>query len=423
MSQQPQRPDRARVVLVGAFDTKAEPMAVLHRELSGRGCAVHRIDFGLDAGSREVETTAETVAGLAGTTVADARARGRAGGLDLMADGVRRRLNELHTAGEVDAVLWAGGSGAGTVFGLTAPVLPFGVPKVVVSTIAAGDTRGYLQGMDALFFYPVVDVEGDNPVLRSVLRRAASATAALAADHAADHASDHAAGAGRRTAGTRPLSVAATMFGITTPGVTAARRLLEERGVEVTVFHANGTGGASLERLVAEGRFDAVLDLTTTELADHVAGGTLSAGPGRLTAAAAAGVPQVVVPGALDTVNFGGPASVPDRFAGRVLHRHNANVTLMRSDADDNAALGALVAERASAAPETTAVVLPLGGFSQLDAPGQPFWSPQADEAFRRALVDHLDPGVRLVESALHVNDEAFAALLVEELLALVGPR
>jgi len=409
------RPDLPRVVLVGAFDTKPEPMAMLHRELVGRGCAVHRVDFGLADGPREAETSAEEVARLAGTTVAGARAQGRAAGLDVMADGVRRRLLGLHAAGEVDAVLWAGGSGAGTVFGLTAPVLPFGVPKVLVSTIAAGDTRGYLQGTDALFFYPVVDVEGDNAVLRSVLRRAAVATAALAADHATT-------GVGEVT-GHRRLSVGATMFGITTAGTTVARRLLEQQGAEVTVFHANGTGGASLERLVAEGRFDAVLDLTTTELADHVAGGTLSAGAGRLTAAATAGVPQVVVPGALDTVNFGGPGTVPERFAGRLLHRHNANVTLMRSDVDDNAALGALVAGRLNAAPDTSTVVLPMGGFSQLDAPGQPFWSPEADAAFRSALVEHLDPGVRRVESELHVNDEGFAALLVEELLMLVGAR
>lgn len=411
----PHRRGRPRVVLVGALDTKPEPMSVLGDALTAHGCAVHRVDFGLAEGERHAETTAEAVAALACTTVADARARGRAGGLDLMADGVRRRLIELHQAGEVDAVLWAGGSGAGTVFGLTAPVLPFGVPKVLVSTIVAGDTRGYLQGMDALFFYPVVDVEGDNAILRSVLRRAASATAALAADRAAN--------CDATTADRSTLSVAATMFGITTSGVTAARRLLEQHGAEITVFHANGTGGSSLERLVAEGRFDAVLDLTTTELADHVAGGTLSAGPGRLTAAAAAGVPQVVVPGALDTINFGGPTTVPERFAARVLHRHNANVTLMRSDPAENAVLGALIAERINNAPDTSSVVLPMGGFSQLDAPGQPFWSPEADAAFRSALLQHLDDGVRVLESDLHVNDAAFAELLVEELLALVGSR
>lgn len=401
-----------RVVLVGAFDTKPEPLAMLHRELVGRGCEVHRIDFGLDGGDRPVETSATTVADLVGTSVEAARARGRAEALEVMAAGVRRRLAALVRADGVDAVVWAGGSGAGTVFAATAPALAFGLPKVLVSTIAAGDTRGYLQGTDSLLFYPVVDVEGDNAVLRSVLRRAASAATALARDHAAADGPDET---------TSALAVAATMFGITTPAVSAARRLLEEGGAEVTVFHANGTGGESMERLVLAGHFDAVLDLTTTELADLVAGGTLSAGESRLTAAAAAGIPQVVVPGALDCVNFGAPATVPERARGRVLHRHNAHVTLMRTDEDDNAVLGELVAERVNAAPGLSTLVLPLGGFSQLDGPGMPFWSPEADEAFRSALTSALDPGVRLVESELHVNDPEFAELLVRELMLLVG--
>lgn len=398
------------VVLVGAFDTKREPLDRLRAELATYGCSVHRVDFGVAPHESDGETAPEQLADLAGTTMAEVRASGRAGALDLMAIGVRRRLAQLHQGRQLDAVLFAGGSGAGTVFSAAATALPFGIPKVLVSTVVAGDTRGYLHGQDAVLFYPVADVEGDNSILRSVLARAAAATAALA------RVALPGAGSGAAT-----TTVAATMFGITTPCVAQARALLEARGMELVAFHANGTGGATLERLVGEGRFDAVLDITTTELADLVAGGTLSAGESRLTAAARHGVPQVIVPGALDTVNFGAPDTVPAALRGRRLHAHNPHVTLMRTDVQESARLGELVGKRANLAPETTTVVLPLGGLSELDQPGMPFWWPEADEAFRVSLTATLDPAVRLVESPGHVNAPELAEVLVTELARLLG--
>ncbi len=395
------------VVVVGAFDTKREALDLLCSELRHRDCRVHRVDFGVAPHETEAETTPDALVSAVGTTLQDVRTAGRAGALDIMAEAVGLELARLHGSGGVDGVVVAGGSGAGTVFGSAASELPFGVAKVLVSTVVAGDTRGYLQGMDAVLLYPVVDVEGLNTVLRDVLRRAAVVTAAMA------HA-----GNGSAAGGDGP-HVAMTMFGITTPCVSAARRLLEAEGAQVSVFHANGTGGASLERLVAQGRIDAVLDVTTTELADLVASGTLSAGADRLTAAAAKGIPQVVVPGAVDTVNFGARETVPERFEHRRLHRHNDHVTLMRSDPEENAQLGALIAARVNAAPGTSAVVLPMGGFSELDAPDMPFWWPEADAAFRDALLEHLDPGVRVVESPLHINHPELAEVLVSELTAV----
>ncbi len=395
------------VVVAGAFDTKREALDLLCALVRERGCRVHRMDFGVAAHASDAETTPEGLAAVAGVALEEVRRSGRDRALDTMGAAVGTELARLHAAGEVDAFVVAGGSGAGTVFGLSGPRLPFGVPKVLVSTVVAGDTRGYLQGTDALLLYPVVDVEGLNAILRDVLRRAAVATAALAwagTEPPADPSGPH---------------IAMTMFGITTRCVSAARERLEADGAEVSVFHANGTGGATLERLVAQGRIDAVLDVTTTELADLVAGGTLSAGPDRLSAAAAAGVPQVVVPGALDTVNFGPPESVPERFADRRLHRHNDHVTLMRSDPAENAELGRLVAARVNAAPQTTTVVLPMGGFSELDVPGMPFWWPEADASLRDALLADLDPAVRLVESPLDINHPDFAQLLVRELASV----
>ena len=396
------------VVLVGAYDTKPEPLHLLRRELERLGCRVHSVDFGLDAHDSLCETTADDVALRAGTSQAAARALGRGPGLEEMARGVRRRLADLLEDHACDAVLFAGGSGAGTVFAASATVLPFGVGKVLVSTVVAGDTRPYLQGLDALLFHPVVDIEGDNALLEDVLVRAAAATAGLAA-----------AARSPRTRRDR-FCVAATMFGITTPCVSAVRHLLEARGVELVSFHANGTGGATLEKLVDEGRFDAVLDITTTELADLVAGGTLSAGESRLTAAAQAGVPQVVLPGALDTVNFGPPGTVPAELRDRRLHSHNPHVTLMRTDVAESDALGRMLGERANLAPATTTVVLPLGGLSELDRPDGPFWWPEADEALREGLLATLRADVRLVESPLHVNDPALAQLVVDELDALL---
>lgn len=396
-----------RVVLVGAHDTKAEPLALLRAELVRHGCAVHRVDFATTAHDVGCETSAEDVAAAAGTTVAAAHASGRGEAVATMAEGVRRVLLALQDDGPVDAVVLCGGSGAGTVFAAAAPALPFGATKVLVSTVVAGDTRPYLQGLDALLFHPVVDVEGANGLLTDVLRRAAAATAGAARESATARATP---------ADDATHLVAVTMFGITTPCVSAVRHLLAARGSQAVAFHANGTGGATMERLVEQGRFGAVLDVTTTELADLVAGGTLSAGASRLTAAARAGLPQVVVPGALDTANFGPPDTVPERLRDRRFHAHNPHVTLMRTDVDENRELGRLVADRASTAPATTTVVLPMGGFSELDRPDGPFWWPEADEAFRTALVEGLHPGVRLVESDLHVNDPALARSLVDEL-------
>lgn len=392
------------VAVVGAYDTKAEPLDQLGDLLRQEGCAVHRMDFGAHSERADVETTAETLA----KTVEGLTRPGvdRAGHLEVMGEAVGLQLRELLGADGIDAVLFAGGSGAATVFAAAAASLPFGVPKVLVSTIVAGDTRPYLRGLDALLFYPVVDVEGDNRLLRSVLARAAVATAALARQSwRSDPAPVHDTG------------VAMTMFGITTPCVSAARRALQTSGHEVLTFHANGTGGAAMERLIREGECHAVLDVTTTELADHIVGGALSAGESRLTAAADKSVPQVLVPGAMDTVNYGPLSSVPSHYRGRVLHAHNPHVTLMRTTAEECRELGALLAERAGRAPATTTVAIPRGGLSELDQPGRDFWDPEADAALFDALQVGLDRDARLVESPFHINDPRFADLLVDELV------
>jgi uncharacterized protein (UPF0261 family) len=291
-------------------------------------------------------------------------------------------------------------------------VLPFGVPKVMVSTLASGQTRPYVGGSDIVMVYPVADLAGLNRLTRVALTNAALALAGMVRLPRPELAA----------AADRPL-VAATMFGVTTPCVDRARQALEARGVEVLVFHATGVGGEAMEGLVRDGQVAGVLDLTTTELADELVGGTLSAGPDRLEAAGRRGIAQVVSVGALDMVNFGPAATVPERFAGRRLHAHNPSVTLMRTTAEENARLGARMAEVLGRARGSVVVLVPARGVSALDAPGQPFYDPEADGALFEALTSGLSgrPHVRVEVRDEHINDPTFAEAAASALLELIG--
>jgi uncharacterized protein (UPF0261 family) len=290
--------------------------------------------------------------------------------------------------------------------------LPFGVPKLMVSTLASGQVRQYVGVRDVLMMHSVVDISGLNRISRRVLSNAAWAMIGMI-------------GQGERgtdvpQAGEEKPLVTATMFGVTTPCVEAARRAVEEQGYEVLVFHATGTGGQTMESFIADGLIRGVLDLTTTELADELVGGILTAGRDRLTAAALKGVPQVISLGALDMVNFGPPETVPEKFRGRRFYQHNPTVTLMRTTPDENDRLGKEIAEKASAARGPTAVLVPLRGVSAIDAEGKPFWWPEADAALFGSLRLWLSPHVELIELDLHINDPAFAAAASQTLLRLL---
>jgi uncharacterized protein (UPF0261 family) len=214
--------------------------------------------------------------------------------------------------------------------------------------------------------------------------------------------------------------LAATMFGVTTPCVNSVRERLEAAGFEVLVFHATGTGGQAMERLIRDGLIRGVVDVTTTELADELVGGVLSAGPHRLEIAGQLGIPQVISVGALDMVNFGPPDSVPERFHERTFYRHNPTVTLMRTTAEENARLGRIIAEKANAARGPVSIVLPLRGVSAIDAAGQPFYNPEADAALFEALRRHANK-VKIIEMDAHINDPEFAARMVAELLSMLN--
>src|SRR4051794_8357889 len=316
-------------------------------------------------------------------------------------------VRRLYEEGRCDGILALGGSGGSAIATRAMRALPGGVPKLMVSTVASGDTRPYVGAVDVTMMYSVVDIAGVNSVSARIMSNAAGAIAGMV------------------TARVPPLEerplVAATMFGVTTPCVTRARERLEGLGYEGLVFHATGAGGRSRGALGGGGFLAGVLDATTTELADELVGGVLSAGPDRLEAAGAAGIPQVVSLGALDMVNFGPRESVPARFEGRNLYVHNPTVTLMRTTPEECAALGEEIARKLSAATGPVALFVPLGGISMIATPGGPFHDAAADEALFAAVRANVGGDVELVELPLDINDPAFADAMVAKLHSYLG--
>jgi uncharacterized protein (UPF0261 family) len=311
----------------------------------------------------------------------------------------------------VDGVAAIGGSGNSSIAARAMRELPVGVPKLIVSTVASGDTRPYVGAVDITMTYSVVDIAGINRISAQILANAAGAIAGMATATVP------------QSAGDRPL-IGATMFGVTTPCVTRARERLEELGYEVLVFHATGTGGQSFEALASGGYLAGALDITTTELADDLVGGVLSAGPDRLEAVGRAGVPQVVSLGALDMVNFGPRDTVPERFEGRSLYVHNPTVTLMRTTAEEMAELGRRIARKLNGAAGPTVLFVPLRGVSAIDVDGAPFRDAAADEALFAALREDIDESkVELVEVDADVNDPTFATAMADRLHELIGAR
>jgi uncharacterized protein (UPF0261 family) len=360
------------------------------------------------------EIPRERVFQAAGTTAEAVRRKGdRGAAVTLAAEGVAKLAVQLHRQGKVSGVMGLGGSAGTTIATAAMRALPVGVPKLVVSTLASGQVRPFVGTRDILMMYSVVDIAGLNRVSRLVLDNAAAAMAGMVAAHA---------DASERTQEmiVRPV-VAATMFGVTTPCVDAARAVLEAAGCEVLVFHATGSGGRTMEDLIHDGLVAGVLDITTTELADELAGGILSAGPDRLTAASAAGVPQVVSVGALDMVNFGPPDTVPEKYHNRRFHQHNPNVTLMRTTPEEMDRLGLEIANKVCASRGPTCLMLPLRGVSAIDREGGPFWWPEADTALFQSIRNAMYPQLECLEMDAHINDREFAEAAARKLLKLMG--
>jgi uncharacterized protein (UPF0261 family) len=397
------------VYLLATLDTKGAEAQWLCDELRRLEVSVKLIDTGcLGMPQVEADVPRAEVYAAAGVALHELQERADRGeAIAAAARGAAEFLRRLHEQGDVAGVLGIGGS-AGTTVGTAAMrALPLGVPKLMVSTLASGQVRHYVGDKDILMLNAVTDIAGINRVSRLVLGQAAHAMAGMVR-FATRSSSEH----------DRPL-IAATMFGVTTPCVNRAREILEGAGYEVLVFHATGSGGQAMESLLADGLIAGVLDITTTELADELVGGVLSAGPDRLTAAARCGVPQVVSVGALDMVNFHAPETVPAKFDGRKFYRHNASVTLMRTTSQENELLGREIGRKISQARGPAAVLFPLQGVSAIDRAGQPFDDPTARHSLLTALRGHLS-GVSLIELDHHINDPAFAEAAAEKLLSLI---
>lgn len=398
------------VCIVGTMDTKGIEFAFIKAQIESTGVSTCVINTGI-LGDPQLtpDISADEVAQAGGSSLQALRDEGdRGNSVTVMAQGAAALVTEKQAAGEIDGIISLGGS-AGTTIGTTAmQAVPVGVPKIMVSTLASGDTSPYVQSKDICMMYSVVDIAGINRLSRQILANAAGAIVGMVNVEAPAAATAD-----------NPL-IAATMFGVTTPCVTKAREILEDAGYEVLVFHATGTGGQAMEDLVKGGFLAGVLDATTTELADELVGGILSAGPDRLEAAGQAGLPQVVAPGALDMVNFGPPDTVPEQFSDRLFYQHNPTVTLMRTTAEETAELGRIMARKLSEAQGPTTVIIPTQGVSAIDKTGQPFDSPEARTAWVENLKAHIGDNVTVIEMDAHINDDAFAIKLVETLLASI---
>jgi len=400
----------ATVVLVGTLDTKGIEYGFLRDRLREADVDVLLVDAGVMGEPLvEPDVSREEVAGAAGVDHSElARAADRGAAVDAMGRGAAVVLTRLHGEGRLDGAAAVGGSGNSSIAAQAMRDLPVGVPKLIVSTVASGDTRPYVGAVDVTMMYSVVDISGINQISAQILANAAGAIAGMAKATVPERS------------GERPL-IGATMFGVTTPCVTRARERLEELGYEVLVFHATGTGGQSFEALATGGYLVGALDVTTTELADDLVGGVLSAGPDRLEAVGRSGIPQVVSLGALDMVNFGPRDTVPSQFESRNLYVHNPTITLMRTTVEENAELGRRIARKLNGADSPTVLFVPLKGVSAIDVDGQPFRDAEADEALFGALREGIDSSkVEVHEVDADVNDPAFATAMADRLHELV---
>jgi uncharacterized protein (UPF0261 family) len=401
-----------RAYVVGTLDTKGAELRYLRDHIVAAGVDATLVDVSTSGDESQADVTATEVAGQHPAGSAAVFTGDRGSSVEAMSEALTRFVL---TRADLAGIVGAGGSGGTALVTPAMRALPIGVPKVMVSTVASGDVGMYVGPADIAMMYSVTDVAGLNRISRQVLGNAAHALAGMVTHRAA-------AGADAADlANDRPL-VGLTMFGVTTPLVSRLARALEAR-FEPLVFHATGTGGQSMEKLVDSGLIAAVLDMTTTEIADHLVGGVFSAGPDRLGAIARSGAPYVGSVGAVDMVNFGPLATVPPQFRDRRLHVHNPQVTLMRTTPDENVAIGRFIAEALNRCDGPVRFLLPEGGVSLIDAPDQPFHDPEADAA----LFDTIERSVtatrnRVVERvAGNINDEGFADRVLEHFADIVG--
>lgn len=355
----------------------------------------------------EPDISSDEVAKASGVTLHELREKGdKSLAMMLMTKGVAEIVRSLFNDGKIDAGFSMGGSN-GTIIGTAAlRSLPLGVPKVMVSTVASGDTQPYVQNSDVVMFPAILDVSGVNRFSAQIYANAVGTLCGML--ETTPPMFDG-----------KPL-ITASMFGNTTTAINQCKEHLEAKGFEMLIFHATGTGGQTMEAIVQKGYINGVLDLTTTELADELVGGVLSAGPTRMDAAAKLGVPQVVAPGCLDMANFWGMNTIPESLRDRIIYQWNPNVSLIRTTPEENANLGRILAQKVNRSCGPVAVFLPLQGISALDAPDKEFWWPDADAALFDAIRHHIRKDIPVYELDCNINDPQFAKAASEKLLEIM---
>lgn len=398
------------IAIAGTFDSKGPEFMYLKELIESQGLKTLTIHAGVFEPMFAPDVSNAEVAAAAGEDIkAVAEKKDRAWATEVLTKGMEVLVPKLYEEGKFDGIISMGGSGGTALVTGAMRALPVGVPKVMVSTMAGGDVSRYVGTSDIVMMPSIVDVAGINTISSKIYANAAFAICGMVSME------------NTKKVETKPL-IAATMFGVTTPCIMQAQAYLESKGYEVVIFHAVGTGGQSMEALIKAGFFQGVLDITTTEWCDEVVGGILNAGPHRNEAAALTGTPQVVSVGAVDMVNFGEYDSVPEKFAGRNLYKHNPQVTLMRTTVEENIEIGKRLAEKLNMATAETTVLLPLRGVSMIDAEGQPFYGPEEDKAlFDTIKAEVTNEKVTIIEMDAHVNDEAFSIAACDELLALMN--
>ncbi len=400
------------IAIVGTFDSKGTEYAYVRDIIQGLGLNTLTIHSGVFEPMFVPDVSNEEVAKAAGADIHEIAAKkDRALATEILAKGMAKLVPRLYAEGKFDGIISFGGTGGTAIVTPGMRALPIGVPKIMVSTVASGNTSQYVGTSDVIMYPSIVDIAGINSISIKIFTNAAFAIAGMVKFEYTHKVEK------------KPL-VAATMFGVTTPCINYAREFLENEGYEVIIFHATGTGGKTMEALIESGFFDGVLDLTTTEWCDELVGGVLNAGPHRLEAAGRCNIPQVVSTGALDMVNFGAIESVPKEFQDRNLYKHNPTVTLMRTTIEENRQLGLIVAEKLNRAKSPTVLMLPLKGVSMIDAPGQPFYGAEEDQMLFSTLREHIDREVvELIEMDTDINDQKFAITAAKKLIELMNHK
>lgn len=400
------------IAVAGTFDTKGQEFLYVKKLVEELGLQPYMIHTGVFEPAFEPEVTNAEIASAAGYDINEIVAKkDRAMATEALSKGMQNLIPKLYQQGKFDGIISFGGSGGTSLVTPAMWELPIGVPKVMVSTMASGNVSQYVGTSDIIMMPSIVDVAGLNKISKTIFKNAVLAIAGMV---------EMAGKLKEDTKETKPL-VAATMFGVTTPCVDQAKAYLEERGYEVLVFHATGTGGKTMESLINEGFFEGVLDLTTTEWCDEIVGGVLAAGPYRCEAAVKNKVPQVVSVGACDMVNFGPIDTVPEQFAERNLYKHNPTVTLMRTTEAENAEIGKRLSEKWNQAETDMVLLLPAKGVSMIDAAGQPFDGPAERDSLFGALKQGItNKNVTILELDNHINDKEFAETAAQKLIDLM---